>query len=255
MKALFGVCQTSPIAMADFIRSSMKKENLVVVENGKTVEPTADVLFFLSAEILMSHSRTLQKIDAVGVVFDCKDRLNSLSNLTVLDTGKIEPKELALKIKKAYRSSTNLHILPTQKKVDVITPILTDRKTVGFMHIYNTLLYTITNKAVREPLRTLIYSYMAGRLSAEQFKIKATPLTPKRGKGKDATTDLIDLMTSEQGTKLKTVLKIALTIKDPENSITVLAKKQGISAYDIRYFLSVMNKETKKSKGASRAKT
>lgn len=248
MRALLGMYNTSAIQMADAIKANLKKVKLVVSQNPKEIK-LSDLAFFMSVDDFAKHRQDLHHSNVVGIIFDCKNKLACMSNLDILDAKKRSLRYYTSYIQKAMDRKDRLLVVPIQKKVDVITPILTDKKAEGFLHLYNTLLYTITNKAIREPLRELIYSYMAGRLTDIKFKEKATPLTPKRGKGKEATTDLIALVVGEQGAKLKAVLQQAFVIKDPDKNINKLAQNNGVSAYDLRYFLSVMNKGTK-DKGA-----
>ena len=253
MIGLYGCVRISPAAFGDSLAVGLKKRGLSIVAlSAHTPLPSqsADIVLLQSVDALLIHGRHMRNWRCICVVFDCTEKLAELPNVEVLDkTRAIALRDLGTIIFDVLANKKAMHIVLTHKRIDVITPVLEEKKSVGFIHLYNTTLYSISNKSVREEIRQLVFSRMAGKLSADALNSRAEAITPRKGKGRDAVQSLIDVVNGDLGEKLRSALQAVIVKKTMtvEQAVEIF----GVVAYDLRYFIATIAKQNKETHHAS----
>jgi len=230
MLNLIGMHNVSPLTLHNVLRKKAKKQRVSFI-NGSEL-PQSDVLVFLSVKSLLQYRSILTNRDALVFVLDCKEKLQEVSNLKL-----VKATSVAKSVSRALRQP-RVEKAPTHTKKDRIRAILEQRKSVGFLHYYNTLFYGVTNKDTRNKIKTLVFSWLAEKISDKTFAAKMTELMPKRGKARESMQALITITTSNEGVKLKGAIQEAKKCDDHDK----IAKKHKVEAYDLRYAMATIAK-------------
>lgn len=246
MIALYGFVRLPPVAVVDAMTLGLRKreKRLIALNEHSVIPQDGDVFLFTSTAAFLRHVRAFRTRRIIALVFDCEERLAELPAVPILDAALTTTlKSIARTVYAALEDESLPHIAVQHKRIDVITPVLVEKKSTGFIHLYNTTLYSISNKQVREQVRQLVFSRMAGKLTATVLQEKAAVLSPKRGKGKDAVQSLIDIVNGELGEKLRLALR-DVSAKKPV-TVEQAAKTHGVVPYDLRYFMASIAKQKK----------
>lgn len=172
------------------------------------------------------------------VVFDVEQKLQMLTNATIANDVDF--------LKQQFKEQKN-HIkhLTTTKEIDQVFKTLKNNEG-GIMHVYNDNLYKIKSKDLRERLKNLILQYSAGKLSQNQIKMLVEEIKLfKRNPNTQNTVDkLMNLIQTDEFTRIRqTIMELQKKSTPITNStIEILATKNVVEAYDVRYLFKVLNK-------------
>jgi len=236
---LYGISRINPIEFIKFLTPVVRKEKCSLSISQPNAQAKTRFLLFLTAEDLVLQLNFLRTLDSIGIVFDCMLRLQEITGIDILDDDPtVGIDDMLATIIKGLQVKTHTAISLT--KNDVITDLLNTKKTTGFLHSYNTLLYKVSNKDVRERLRGFIIGRMSGKLTQAAFGKNVELLLPSRGKARDAVIELAHLVNAEEGSKLRTAL-IETRAKGADFEEEVAAAHK-VELFDLRYFLSTIAK-------------
>ena len=175
------------------------------------------------------------------VVFDSEERLNNVKGITIIN--KSNYNLLAKAIKNPVLGSLEpVKII----KYNPIAVAIDLNKNVGLLHKYNTSLYSISVKDLRESIRLLILDFASGK-ETSMFVNQSIELLVKGKKGpklKSTITDILNLVNSEEFGRIRASVIELLKNKKVVDRIIVesVSLKNKVEPFDVHYLYSVILK-------------
>lgn len=249
MKALFGVCWSSPMAVADQIKNiygikykvgmfdtsvrysmaMLKKKyediNIILVNGGKH---------------LLHSLPFFYEFDGVVVVFDAPLLLQEIKGVTVLDQKfnddfRYNFKSRELNVHHIVVGLMNKKNVKEIKHVhkNIIHHLIDKSKATSLLDKFNEVIYRITYKK-RNDYRALLLKFMYGDISRAVYLHNAQEFLPKRGNGVVSHENLLNFLENEYGQNIIKALKEAKRYKaDPPYK--EIAKKHNVAKFEINY--------------------
>lgn len=168
------------------------------------------------------------------LIFDTKERLQTIKGLPILLDK--NPNKVVDKIKNL--KSISLTGIENRNYIFEYLEKNKDKEG-GFLHLYNTNIYKISQKPSRELIKMLFLSLLNGKISETIFKKEIAKVMPKKGQALIATESLIELSRTESFKNMQECIQKAKTAKH-DREIEKLATTYDIAAFDIRYLLSTL---------------
>lgn len=247
---VFGIANHSP----DFVLLYLVKKQKVpesdisfVAPNTKLSKKSKSKYFiFLSASALRRNLSKVNKIDAIGLVCAPPMKLNDFAGVIPLDFEesdsphiegfnlsklKITAKKLR-SIGQDVKHSPVDYALVVQEKVESFTGILTP---------FMTFVYTMPSSTHQKPVKELACNWLVGGGTVAQLESDFAKMT--RGvhmtdKQKDR---FLTLVTSEPALAYQKALQEAKKYSIDSIEFRNVADKHAVSAYEMRYMISVVN--------------
>jgi hypothetical protein len=237
MLKLFGVAHLHPTKILRYLAPALRGigTSLSVVQPPHI--PKSKFMLFVNADDLMNMVSLLRNVECIGIVFDYRLRLEELSPITIIDLEDAGYHKAINCILDNLESKE--HIRLVSKRTDHIKALLDTKNNSGFLHSYNTLIYNISNKEVREQIRASILSRMSGLITKEAFDKVTQRLLPVRGKSRDSVIALATLVNGQEAEKLRVAL-VEARANPPQ--LEKIAEKRKVELYDLRYFLATIAK-------------
>jgi hypothetical protein len=137
--------------------------------------------------------------------------------------------------------------LPAIKVVKPIQLLIEKNKSIGILHDYNTLRYSITKKSTRDDIKDFVVNYVQGKVDIGQIDnlIKQTETDMRQSKMKDSLAAIFSLLKDEGFVKLKSAMRDLLKLKGQVDRIHIeeVALAHGVEPFDLNYFFSVIQKQ------------
>ena len=237
---LFGVA-TNPLEFCHWLKENNIKYSF------NSLRMLCKVAVFDSVFQLLLHKANLG--NRIILVFDVKDKLQTLTPMQLITSTNTHQLKLLLKL--------DGDVGPPQKVESnesdyVHSTIEANKKNSGVMHKYNTLIYKISVKELREQLQQLIYSYVSGNLSYERISlmIEEVRLLRRNETTRDNVKNLIELIQSKDFLSIRETLMFIFASKKPvdDELIEEVALKNKVEPYDVRYLYHKILSERKGKK-------
>lgn len=267
MASFLGICNTSPARMAEMLVKknyiNTTKELLVVPVGTVLPErtPKKKFIFVIHCSDLFRNMKTLNSTKYKNVtvfVFASPIRLSELTNITLLDLStNPEFKGFGFSLSKTIdwiklRTALRTNILETKKLIrddrQHLT-ILTDSVKEGsLLTPLMTFIYSLPNSTLQQPVKLVVARIIAKRLPISKLNkeiknISGYTLTDK------AHDKLVSILDSKIGLKYRKAFVEYYKQKKERGSVDIngLAKKQDVTSYEMRYILSVLDNQKKKT--------
>lgn len=147
--------------------------------------------------------------------------------------------------------------LPVIKVVKPIQVLIEKNKSIGILHDYNTLRYSITKKSTRDDIKDFVVNYVQGKVNISQIDnlIRQTETDMRQSKMKDSLGAIFALLKDEGFVKLKGAMKDLLKVKGKvdRTRIEEVSLAHGVEPFDLNYFFSVIQKQKGTSSSASKS--
>jgi hypothetical protein len=204
-------------------------------------------VIFSNAIMLTQNSNRISK-DKRVLVFDALEKLITIEGVIIINKEKEEYIKNFLLNNSDIGNITRIKI----NKIDFVKNILEENKNTGLMNLYNTNIYKITLKELREQIKQAILSYISGTSSNEQINKQLMNIINSRRISKIRTIieDLIKMINSEEFTRIRqsVILISKKGSKVSRDVIENISLDNKVEAFDVHYFYSVLNKSGGKNK-------
>lgn len=247
---VYGLANHAPDFMLLYLSKYCNADNVVIVDADTVIQQSAPYFLFLDTKALRRNLDRVNELDAIGIVCDSTLKLKNFEGIYLVDAVEAENYHIDafqlryLKKKKKRRKSVlsvkqNRDIvyapynyaLSVQEKVESFTGILTP---------FMTFVYTMPSSTHQKPVKELACSWLVNGESRERLMerandmMKTVPMTEKQQ------TRFYALLFSEAADVYHSALQEAKHIPLDALEFKDVASKYGVSAYEMRYMLSVV---------------
>lgn len=248
MIGLFGLCDHSVHDAHRILEGSGLRVGLLLPDTDLT---QLDVVLIVSAGKFIARADMLSDWEGICIVFDSPVRCDSLVGITLLDVrersasfryifDRITPEFLLAQIKAAKQTYEEVVF---HSRTANLLPYLLNQTSSSQMDRLQTWKYSIKNVELRdEALTCLISWFFVEKPTVDALKKRLMTLLSL-----DKSKALNILFQDSKFPELKTAVLEVKKFKDDEKSYSVdkIAEKHGVSAFDIRYLISVFAKRKK----------
>lgn len=175
------------------------------------------------------------------LVFDVAQRLESVQGINIVKS---------IDDLHTFNDSANSVRFLRFTKMNTINDVIEQNKDTGLMHLYNTNLYGIKVKNLREQIKQIVYDYIKGTSSQKKTRSEFDTLIDMRRNTstKDVLSKMKDLIMSQDFDNVQTCVRGLL--KRPIHPVSrelieTEAAKYGSTAYDVNYFYAVLTQQRK----------
>jgi hypothetical protein len=276
MAHFLGICNSSPAKVAEVLVKKRFIESIkevAILPIGRTLQatksPKRSFIFILSISDVLRNIETLNSLKYKNVlifIFASPIRLNELNNIHLLDLTK-DPAAKGFGFNLLPNIDTSLLKEVIRKQPLKIKPLIrNDREHLTI------LTDSIKQGSLLTPLMTFIYSLPSStlqypvKLAVAKIIAKGLPTSKIDSAIKDisdyslsisAKEKLINILDSEVGDTYKKAFKYYYKVKKEKGTVDIntVAKKFDVTAYEIRYILSILEnskKNVERKKTASR---
>jgi len=246
---VLGSANHSPDFILVYLKKKLKaEENRIALIASETrivnKRKPFDFYIFLNPKALRRNLKIVNKLDSVGIVCGPPIELNNFENLMPLDHEESDSPHLeaflldtidrnSFKPKQSqpivYRSID--YAMVVQDKVESFTGILT-----SFM----TFVYTMPSSSHQKPVKELACKWLVSGASLEQLEKKLQELTKDVYLTDKQKARFLSLLSSESALAYKDALQEAKQYSIDSIDFRNIADKHSVSAYEMRYMLSVV---------------
>lgn len=167
------------------------------------------------------------------LIFDTQERLESIQGLVIIKDKKVDM------ILDRFKSLKHVEITGVVNKNYIFEFLEKNKEDGGFLDLFSTNLYKVSQKPVREAVRTLFLSLLTSKINPSIFKRDILKIMPKKGKAQTAVEFLLELSGTDLFRNMQECIKKAKNAKN-DREIKQLAQQYDVAAYDVRYLLSTL---------------
>ena len=174
------------------------------------------------------------------IVFDVEQRLESVQGISILQSV-----DDLFQVRNGGNTVKDIRFT----KMNTINDVIEQNKDTGLMHLYNTSLYGIKVKNLREQIKQIVYDYIRGDASREKIASEFDALIDMRRNTstKEVLNKMKDLIMCSDFDRVKVCVGGLLKHKHPvpRELIETQAAKYQSTAYDVNYFYAVLTQQRK----------
>lgn len=252
MKALYGLANTSPLQLAEYLSKYPSLHGKCQVVTTPNLDVTKTIFIFYSLSAFLTQARLLIKRPVYAVVLDSCHRLQDVKELILLDshaTNRFVHTPVFFTrqdLKEAL--SKDLKVSRLHYKLADYHKAMLRNTTASVVGEAMTILYSVQNKDKRAWLKKLIFDYLTSKQSANTA-INLLEDGQKKKFGKHE--ELLALLSSDTAHNCKLVF-----MQRQSGSATwrKLAKELKVSEFDINYLATYKDRSGSISNSPSRQK-
>lgn len=254
MTKIIGFGFTSPqTVVSNLSKASIKFE--CFYDKNLLYHTQTKVILFTSTKDLVTYQKFLIKekcihLNKIFIVFDAAIKLIDIENIMILDG---ELKNYI--IFKTNKDQDYIKVILEMLNKDIILgpqPIVYLNKSkiieelIHFnmqnkvLNFYNNFIYSLPAKKARKAYKLAVYRYLFGKITLDELKQECS-FKRKISKSKHAFDLIVLFFESKFGKKFIEVLKSV----DDATNFDEISEKNGIDAYELRYFYKSWNTQVK----------
>jgi hypothetical protein len=181
------------------------------------------------------------------IVFDSIEKLQTIENIRIIG----KDNEEYLKNFLLNNQDTGPNEKLVIKPIDYIAETIEINKESGLLHKYNTTLYSITTKELREEMRQIVLKYASSVMSKVQLDtLVHNLLGSRRGRTREVIQEIYDIVTSDEFARIRlsvtTLLKHSAIVDRP--MVERVSYTNKVEPYDVHYLYSVLSKAKQSGK-------